>query len=106
MDLVVGISCLCNIEMQCKMFPFMTIGHAWYVTALMNMKTRCSANIATALVIGGARNLVGLRCHLSQRTGTVTSVFFISKTRLIMTFRTTSGWQNTNAGYMKILFRT
>ena len=94
-----------SIEMLCKMCPFMMIGHAWYVTELMTRNTRCFAIIATPLVIFDARNLVGLRCHMRQRTGTATGVFFISKTRLIMTSRMTSGWQNTKAGYVQILCR-
>ena len=101
----VGTSCLCSIEMLCKMCPLMTIGHAWSVIVLMTRNTRCFAIIATTLVIFDALNLVGLRCQMRQRTGTATSVFFISKTRIIMTSHMMSGWLNTDAGYLLILCR-
>ena len=98
MDQIVGTSCLCSTEMRCRMCPFMTIDHAWYVTALMTRNTRWCAIIATPLVIFDARTLVGLRCLMRQRTGTATNVSFISKTQIIMTSRMMRGWLNTNVG--------
>ena len=44
-------------------------------------------------------------CHLWCTEPRWSEMPPISKTRLIMTSRMTSGWQNTNVGYMQILFR-